>query len=354
MRTAAFLSPFLLLAVWLSAAPVAPAAAFTVTPSFLVLAQRGTNLAHRAVALGLAHSREVPPPALLRRRPPIVFERVGAVAAAAAVSGGAAGEDDDEMDMGAQIDGELERLNAILASGGPDAERLGKALSQIEKGASKGKPEGRLEKAIKKKSGAFSSLVEFCVEEGSEQEVQDVSRACRMGKAAAIIIDVGFALQGRDRDTTLVVLAEQAKSKGNFPGPCPVVLRHCGMVDPVQVAEVAALGISAIMLPSALLTSSSPDADGAAVFDACAALGLEVVVEVDDTASVQAALGAGARMLCVRGVGSLDEALQLRDAIPKECAALVAVPAQQVYWCMCLCVCVQVHTSMRSDGALIL
>ena len=105
------------------------------------------------------------------------------------------------------------------------------------------------------------------------------------------------------------------------------------MVDPLQVAEVAALGIGAVMLPSALLTSSSSDADGAAVLAACAALGVEVVVEVDDAASVEAALGAGARMLCVRGVGSLDEALELRAAIPKERAALVAVPAQQV-WCV--------------------
>ena len=171
------------------------------------------------------------------------------MAVAASEAGGSEGEDGVGIDVSATIDGELERLNALVAAGGPEGERLGKALAKIDKAAASDRPAGRLEKAIKKKSGAFSSLVEFCVEEGSEQEVQDLSRACRMGKAAAIVVDVGFALDGRGRETTLVVLAEQAKSKGNFPGPCPVVLRHCGLVDPVQVAEAAALGISAIMLP---------------------------------------------------------------------------------------------------------
>ena len=320
-----------LLAALVASALVASAAAFNAAPLLSVHTQRGADLPQRTIALRRARALPVPRPALLGQcRPPPPFERAGAVAAAAAATEGSAGESDAEVDVSAVIDGELERLNALLESDGPEGERLSKAVSQIGKGSATGASAGRLEKAIKKKSGAFSSLVEFCVEEGSKQELQDVSRACRMGKAAGIIVDVGFALDGRNRDTTLVVLAEQAKSKGNFPGPCPVVLRHCGMVDPLQVAEMAALGIGAVMLPSALLTSSSSDADGAAVLAACAALGVEVVVEVDDAASVEAALGAGARMLCVRGVGSLDEALELRAAIPKERAALVAVPAQQV------------------------
>ena len=111
----------------------------------------------------------------------------------------------EEVDIDAAIDSELARLNALLTAGGPEGESLSKALKQIECGGKTVVTAGKLEKAIKKKSGAFSSLVEFCVEEGSKQDVEDVSRACRMGKAAAIIIDVGFALDGRGRDTTLQV-----------------------------------------------------------------------------------------------------------------------------------------------------
>jgi hypothetical protein len=65
------------------------------------------------------------------------------------------------------------------------------------------------------------------------------------------------------------------------------------------------------------------------LLSAAAVLGLEVVVEVDDEVAVTAAREAGARIMCVRGVESLEEALTLRRAIPAECAALVAVPAQQ-------------------------
>ena len=241
-----------------------------------------------------------------------------------AAADGAEGEDTEEIDIGAAIDSELSRLRALLAAGGAEGERLGKALALTESSAAAAPRAGKLERAIKKKSGAFASLIEFCVEEGSKQDVEDVSRACRMGKAAAIVLDVGVALAGRDRETTLQVIAEQARAKGNFPGPCPLVIRHCALVDPLQVAEVHALGASALMLPSAALS-----ADGAALLSAAAALGLEVVVEVDDEGALAAAREAGARIMCVRGVGSLEEALALRKKIPAECAALVAVPAQQ-------------------------
>ena len=91
----------------------------------------------------------------------------------------------------------------------------GKGGERVREG--EGGSEGDREK---QRQRGHASIYLFC------EELQDVSRACRMGKAAGIIVDVGFALDGRNRDTTLVVLAEQAKSKGNFPGPCPVVLRH--------------------------------------------------------------------------------------------------------------------------------
>ena len=47
---------------------------------------------------------------------------------------------------------------------------------------------GTLQKAIKKKSGAFSTLMELCIEEGSKQDVDDVSRACRMGKVVCVCV----------------------------------------------------------------------------------------------------------------------------------------------------------------------
>jgi hypothetical protein len=155
--------------------------------------------------------------------------RTGTVASSQAVSG----EDAAEMDIRAAIDGEFARLNALLDAGGAESELLKKAFSQIENGnAASGKTAkvGTLQKAIKKKSGAFSTLMELCIEEGSKQDVDDVSRACRMGKvvcvyvqylsppafnphsvlcmhtqAAAIVVDVGFALDGLGRATMLQV-----------------------------------------------------------------------------------------------------------------------------------------------------
>jgi indole-3-glycerol phosphate synthase len=237
----------------------------------------------------------------------------------------AATEDDAEaIDVTAAVDSELARIEAILASGGPESDGINKALAKIDKRSAATCTAGKLEKAIKKKSGAFSTLVEFCVEEGSKRDVEDVSRACRMGKAAAIVVDVGFSLAGHDRDTMLTVVSEQTKSKGNFPGPCPIVLRHCALVAAEQVAEASVLGVNALMLPSAAVLS-----DGATVLSAASALGLEVVVEVDDQESVSAALDAGARIICIRGVGSLEEALELRKTVPQEVAVLAAIPAQQ-------------------------
>ena len=274
---------------------------------------------------GYAGREKQPAPAGAMQRP-LVRSALRAASLRVAAADGAAGEETEEIDIGAAIDSELSRLSALLSAGGAEGARLGQALEQIKQGAAAGATPraGKLEKAIKKKSGAFSSLVEFCVEVGSKQDVEDVSRACRMGKAAAIVLDVGVALAGRDRETALQVIAEQARAKGSFPGPCPLVIRHCALVDPLQVAEVFALGASALMLPAAALS-----ADGAALLSAAAVLGLEVVVEVDDEVALSAAREAGARIMCVRGVGSLEEALTLRRAIPADCAALVAVPAQQ-------------------------
>jgi indole-3-glycerol phosphate synthase len=108
------------------------------------------------------------------------------------------------------------------------------------------------------------------------------------------------------------IAKEQQTAKGKFPGPVPIVMRE-RVVDVAQIAMAAGLGASGITLSADAL-----DVGELKQFLAhCSAAGIEGVVEASDREGLGRAGEAGATIVCVRGVSSLDEAVDLRSDIPQ-------------------------------------
>ncbi|EKX40587.1 hypothetical protein GUITHDRAFT_113374 [Guillardia theta CCMP2712] len=236
--------------------------------------------------------------------------------------------DSDEAEATWTLQDDLERIRAALDPGSESGRKLQETIEKLEKlsDAAVQPKSTKLFKSVKKRTGAFAVMVETCLEEGSEQEVVDLSRQIRQSKSSGIMIDVRNTFSSDGRQSFDQISQEQRSAKGNFPGPCPIVVRHRSIAHPWQVAEISCAGAEGVVLSCAALSDQEW---GSKLIQSCNFLGLEVLVEVSDEDEVKQAVEAGAKIVCVRGVESVEEAVILRASIPDTCAAVCAVPAQQ-------------------------
>lgn len=104
---------------------------------------------------------------------------------------------------------------------------------------------------------------------------------------------------------------------GSVSIPC---LRKDFTVDPYMIYEAKVLGASAVLLICAILTGE----ELREYIEICDELGLSALVEAHDEAEVEAALGAGARIIGVNNRNlkdftvDTDNSRRLRERIPKE------------------------------------
>lgn len=239
----------------------------------------------------------------------------------------------------------LRQLNSQkLALGTPPAVRSSRAAfgvqmaaavdveKLIEKAKSAKNPKApkRIYKAVKKKSGAHSILLEFSRdEEVPEHKLDEISLNFRRGNVAAIVVDT--TPEGGEEDLAKFVHEQQFWGANEFPGPCPVIWR--GNVKGLEtVAKASAAGAQGITIPV------SDFEDGESLTElvrGCHALGMEAVVEVNDAAQITTAVDAGATTVCVRfesnvGASFLSYAAKaLLPDIPDKIASLAAVKGRQ-------------------------
>jgi len=140
---------------------------------------------------------------------------------------------------------------------------------------------------------------------------------------AVYITQVGDG--GCTAEQLAAIMVEQQRAKGEFPGPCPVLLDGAG-ADPLRLAEAAAAGCTGVTLDLGRM-----GAEAAAKQAATAAhLGLEVVLFAEPTAeSVAAAcaLAGETGLVCLRAdsvAAALDAAVLFPDGVLKATLAPVA------------------------------
>eukprot|EP00960_Hanusia_phi_P036538 752376-Hanusia_phi.AAC.2 len=158
-------------------------------------------------------------------------------------SAGAQNELDNE-EGSLSLDKDLERIRTAMDPTSEFGRRLKEATDKLDKlSQTDNQPKStKLFKSVKKRTGAFAVMVETCLEEGDEQEVSDLSRQIRQSKSSGIMVDVrnSFSSLGRQSFEQLMaeqIAKEQKSSKGNFPGPCPIVVRHRSIVHPWQACR---------------------------------------------------------------------------------------------------------------------
>lgn len=115
---------------------------------------------------------------------------------------------------------------------------------------------------------------------------------------------------GTSMDDLTEVITAQAKFKGNFPGPAPVLMLSKA-ADDKAIEAAAAIGAAGVLLSA--MTADTGALAGAV--SACADAGMEPVVLCQDQEQMQRALTAGAKVLAVdsKKLG-LDTSLALADS----------------------------------------
>eukprot|EP00286_Rhodomonas_abbreviata_P008736 CAMPEP_0181332988 /NCGR_PEP_ID=MMETSP1101-20121128/25411_1 /TAXON_ID=46948 /ORGANISM="Rhodomonas abbreviata, Strain Caron Lab Isolate" /LENGTH=372 /DNA_ID=CAMNT_0023442717 /DNA_START=9 /DNA_END=1127 /DNA_ORIENTATION=- len=204
-----------------------------------------------------------------------------------------------------------------------DESEVQKLVEKIEGGKKAPKASTRVFKALKKNSGALMVATEFS--RGDEEAVEGeygvdfrtFSLTLRRNKAAVLLVDCSLPPGLSDLEN---FAKEQASAKGNFPGPLPIV-RSGTVTDVTQVAEAKAAGADGITVDMSHEAASS-------LIAAALSLSLEPLAMVASEEEVAAAVEGGSKLLCVRADTPTEEAVKLKESMPKDCAALAAIDAR--------------------------
>eukprot|EP00960_Hanusia_phi_P004387 128502-Hanusia_phi.AAC.1 len=139
-------------------------------------------------------------------------------------------------------------------------------------------------KALKKASGALtvSVTVDGQVGEQKQSEVETLSSLLRRSKVATLFVP---------RDLVKVFADEQRTAKGNFPGPCPLVLREV-VSDTQQIEHAASHGASAVVV-------RADHADASSLSQEAKGKGLSVIWEVASAEELKQLEDAGENMFLV-------------------------------------------------------
>lgn len=193
-----------------------------------------------------------------------------------------------------------------LRQTGACALRAQSVESLIEK-ASKASPNVKVPtamyKGLKKSSGAKTISYEFKrrvdIEVNTQFEFDELGyhlrTACKIGMLVVDSMDPAGISDEEAQEDIKKLAKEQATAKGKFPGPVPIVWRK-NFQSIEQIAEAKWIGCYSVTLVAENLAPETL----ASLVNACHALGMEPLVEVNDKEQVEAAVQAGAKCVNVR------------------------------------------------------
>ncbi|EKX46083.1 hypothetical protein GUITHDRAFT_138558 [Guillardia theta CCMP2712] len=196
---------------------------------------------------------------------------------------------------------EVEELKANMPE---DAAKI------LEKGATN---KNRYLKAVKKPKGTISVVPQIKTKAptlgsfASLPAVDVLSAHCYEAGAAAIAVCTDKEFYGTDWESLKKAAGQQARYKGKFPGPLPV-MAYDFFIDEAQLALAASYGCDAVCLNAALLGTSTKDMVASAD-----RMGMDALVEVHNKAELDIAIEAGAKMV---GISNRDmDTFQLKHPV---------------------------------------
>eukprot|EP00283_Hemiselmis_rufescens_P009675 CAMPEP_0173432566 /NCGR_PEP_ID=MMETSP1357-20121228/10325_1 /TAXON_ID=77926 /ORGANISM="Hemiselmis rufescens, Strain PCC563" /LENGTH=366 /DNA_ID=CAMNT_0014397183 /DNA_START=57 /DNA_END=1157 /DNA_ORIENTATION=- len=196
-----------------------------------------------------------------------------------------------------------------------DEAKVKTLLGKAEAAEGPGTAPKKIAKAMKKPTGALTVSIEYKNggDEGKQGSIdfETFSTHIRKEKSACVLADISSERGLADLES---FIKEQASGKGNFPGPCPLIASGVSSLE--AAAKAKAAGAEGVYVAAASAEE---------MLGGCHAMGLEVVVEVGSEADIDAAIGAGAKILCVSIGEDTGAQVALRDKIPKDVVALAAL-----------------------------
>jgi len=177
-------------------------------------------------------------------------------------------------------------------------------------------PPKRLQESLTKRKGTITIVTEYkrklSVESGfinDETFTPDgMSPIFREFGASAVAVMADERMGGCTYEDLEAFVKEQKDSKGEVPGPLPIINSDL-IVDEIQIARSAAVGSDAIMLIYGVVDGGKEKVEF--LIQCATAVGLEVIVQVADPVEAQGAVDAGARIIYVVGIS--DDATTAND-----------------------------------------
>lgn len=123
-----------------------------------------------------------------------------------------------------------------------------------------------------------------------------ISSTFREFGASAVSVLADERVGGCTYDDIKIIVKEQSNSKGEVPGPLPVISSDV-IVDEIQIARAAAAGAEAYFVTMSVV---GPDKIQEFV-KLGSAIGMETIVNVSGKDEAQKAVDMGARMICISG-----------------------------------------------------
>ena len=240
----------------------------------------------------------------------------------------AAAEEEEDAALDAKLEADAavarsaESLAAYREAGAKRAAALG-ADAAVAKALDKGgpAPTGKMVKLLKNPKGTIALIGEGVKIEALSLGGYDlddpayISREFRVGNCAAVCVTV-TERDALKPDALEATAEEQETARGDFPGPLPLLVRD-DFVEPAQLAAVAAAGGKMPLLSVAL---AGAEGIGELIAES-ERLGLEPIARVADEAELEAAIAAGAKMVCVGDVS----AAQAEALLPKVPEGVVTI-----------------------------
>ncbi|CAM9925135.1 unnamed protein product [Ascophyllum nodosum] len=211
-----------------------------------------------------------------------------------------------------------------LRSSDPDSPVF-KLLEQVGAGGTVGdNPERPLSSVLRKNKGTISVVAEYrkILKSGFIDGILAPELLCplfRNGGASCVAVATEKKTGGCTDDDMKRVVKDQEGSRGEFPGPMPVIVRDL-VLSEFQIARAKAAGASGVTIGLALVGQERT----AELVAVCEKLGMEAVLQATSREEIEQAVAAGASVVSV--VGKLvDEAIELRQHIPDLVVAVVQV-----------------------------
>lgn len=193
----------------------------------------------------------------------------------------------------------------------------------------KKKPTGKVQKALKRPKGTLALIGEGVPVDSISlggydlDDPEYLSREYRAGGCSVVSVRVACE-KSLAEDALRKTVAEQETVRGEFPGPVPVIARGA-VVDEVQLADAAAAGAGAVVLPLAVNGLERT----AELMAEAEQLGLEVLLRVCTEEQLGAAMGLEPSMVVI-GDCNLEQATELREKLPASTISVADIPASDV------------------------